>query len=215
MAGDTPDFKVQGLLKELESLELPFHLESPIRENLDLIREINGTADPVQVMFKRILYGQAHSTIMHFRYVKDMQKVHLDGCPVNQLVHRDSEGRLIMPWEGDIQKLATKVEGVAKGEEAHITEEAAEEAKPQEKAEPESSLSVTLPWLGKFLQLRGKVAMIVTGWVLSMLTVIGSMYLFVVWNNKELRRERFADMQRVISQLATNGVIHVSSNNAE
>lgn len=208
MGNEIQDLNVQSLLAELEELNLPLHLRSPIVENLQIVLEINGTADPIQRMFKRILFTQAHATIMHYRYVKDLQKMHTDGCPVNKLVKFDEEGHIVMPWQNAIDEVDAKIISM-RNERIDTTKTTTDVTKTV--TTEESSMSVTLPIIGKFLSLKGKVAMIFMGWGLSVVTIVGIMYVMVVGGNtklrEEIRTERIIELQAVFSNLVSQGAI--------
>ena len=105
---ETDKYQVAGLAKELDKLELPIHIAQPIQRTLDTIQQINGTQDTDEQRHKELLYAICTGQIMHFRYVKDIQQKHLDGCPVNRMVIQRPNGTLEMPWSREIRETMAK-----------------------------------------------------------------------------------------------------------
>ena len=113
--GETDHFLLDGLVKELDELKLPSYVETPIRRSLDTIKEINGTRVPEERRHKEVLFCQVTGQIAHFRFVKEMQKQHLDGCPVNRMVKQLPNGQLEMPWTGEIREAVAKYAAPGEG----------------------------------------------------------------------------------------------------
>lgn len=193
-SNDAPDLEVQGLLKELDSLSLPYHLESPVRTQLAKVQAINGTTDPTQIMFKQILFGLAHSAVMHFRYVKETQQNHTDACILNKQVKYDDEGHFIPPWKADIEAVDAKIESMRN--EVPVTTELA--------AEPDSFFFGIPKWrLG--IGATGKASSVIGSRVVTGLFVLGVVFLYGYIQNRRFTEaidERISTLAMQARQLA-------------
>ena len=163
------DLRVQSLVRDLDTLQLPEHDDAMLRENLQEIIEINGTTDPAEQRFKRLLLTQTGMAIsLHKRQVQ-----HTNDCIVSRLVVRDEAGNPVkMPWDDAIENLKTSIEKRPE----------IEDKKPEEPTE-EVALG------GKFFQLvtfRGKhVSRIVTV-AISVLIVVSGIIITVKLSKDQL-----------------------------
>lgn len=146
--GETDEFLVKGLADQAKSLKLPDAMVNHINSMLDVIIKINGSTVPEDIRHKQILLGQVTNTIGLGQFTRDIQAAHVAGCIVSQRIRRDDvTGRLIMPWEPDIEK--AMIDG-AKTQK--ITVPGEEPAK-----EEGSGVEYSYPGLGK-LRIYGKAA---------------------------------------------------------
>lgn len=172
---DTDKYQVAGLAKELDDLALPIHIAQPIQRTLDTIQQINGSQDTDEQRHKELLYAICTGQIMHFRYVKDAQQRHLDGCPVNRMVVRRPNGTLEFPWSTEIREVMAKRAAEAELEAARqAAAETAKHSAGEAGAEEEGQSSeVTLPW-GVKIRGRGK-----GSWIVPTM-LVGSFVLFLM-----------------------------------
>ena len=185
------DLRVQSLVRDLDTLQLPEHDDAMLRENLQEIIEINGTTDPAEQRFKRLLLTQTGMAIsLHKRQIQ-----HTNDCIVSRLVIRDEAGNPIkMPWDDAIENLKTTIE-----------KKPETENKPEEPTE-EVALG------GKFFQLaifRGKhVSRIVTV-AISVLIVVSGIIITVKLSKDQLS----SMMQSAITEAVRREALQAKATN--
>lgn len=115
------DPRIETLMTDLTDLDISTGDRLVLAEDLQLAESINGSTDPVQQMFKRVLIGGVRNAVIQHKSLKQMSETHALQCPVlatakakgvtpmSLLSHDSDEDELNIPVIGKLRGGAAKI----------------------------------------------------------------------------------------------------------